>query len=170
MPSSVSNAPADVTTQAGHGWGPRSDGVIAGHVDQRWPSPGSTSAKESSVENGDASNDAKGSVKGGCSGWEATHGSGAGGLEGKDVGEERDKDSGHLRLLPLGSSRGDPGALRHYREVVPMSRHSFDFMEDNTADEWSDAADGLSGAASAHLPAWNHDNDRARTRHRFRPY
>jgi len=45
MPSSVSIAAAEVTTQSGHGCGPRSDGVIAGQVDQRCPSPGSASEK-----------------------------------------------------------------------------------------------------------------------------
>ena len=33
-------AAADVTSQSGRGSGPRSDGMVAGHVDQRWPSPG----------------------------------------------------------------------------------------------------------------------------------
>src|SRR3954462_4938806 len=45
MPSSVSKAPALVTSQSGRGSGPRSVGVVAGQVVQRWPSPGSRPAK-----------------------------------------------------------------------------------------------------------------------------
>jgi hypothetical protein len=55
MPSSVSSAPALVTTHDGHGRGPRSEGVIAGHVVQRWFSPGSTSANVGTDSKGESS-------------------------------------------------------------------------------------------------------------------
>ena len=41
MPSSVSSAAEEVSSQSGHGRGPRSVGVAADQVDQRWSSPGS---------------------------------------------------------------------------------------------------------------------------------
>src|SRR5664279_3594841 len=44
-PSSVSKAPALVTSQSGQGSGPRSLGVVAGQVVHRWPSAGSKPEK-----------------------------------------------------------------------------------------------------------------------------
>src|SRR5471030_3049699 len=41
MPSSVSKAPAEVTTHGGYGCGPRDVGTTAVQVDQRWSGPGS---------------------------------------------------------------------------------------------------------------------------------
>ena len=49
-PSSASIAPAEVTTQSGHGSGPRWLGWMLGQVDHRWSPRGSTMEKARSVE------------------------------------------------------------------------------------------------------------------------
>jgi hypothetical protein len=64
-PSSVSIAPAEVTTQSGHGCGPRWLGMMDGQVDHRCPSSGSTEEKTRFVSNCNAVSFAKARHRGG---------------------------------------------------------------------------------------------------------
>ena len=52
MPSSVSIAPCEVTTQSGRGSGPRLSGSTSSQVDQRWSSPRSSYATKSKTNPG----------------------------------------------------------------------------------------------------------------------
>ena len=113
MPSSVSIAAAEVTSQSGR-FRPALARMVAGQVDQRWSSPGSTSEKarcSSAAPKGAAdaareraaessSDDSMFTVvlrgRGGHRG-----GMLAGGLAGKGVCDTRDKDGVHRSLLPV---------------------------------------------------------------------